>query len=304
VRIEPALIAVGLVLPLAAVAGNWHRLENLVCSDCHTMHGSQSHAFGSASPVPTTPAPGGDWLSATAPNNHLLKAPGDQLCLACHDGTTSGAPDVIAPVGYVSDPLGGAFASASGPSDNAHDLGNPSPVVPPDGDTAVVLGCRTCHDTHGNSNYRNLRPRPSGSPLRSDVTVSVAEKIVANGSNPAQVYVASNATYKAGMSAWCRDCHNVYDEATSHPTDRQIYGATFADWNDWAARSWTTSNPNWILDRVQNPQDPAVANYQQYDQVFCLSCHKAHGSANPKAVVYADGLSIDSTCGQCHYDKY
>ena len=294
-RIEAAATAIGLLLPAAVGAGGWHRLESLACSDCHTMHGSQSHAYASGSPVPATPQAGGDWLSATAPNAGLLKAPADQLCVACHDGTTSFAPDVIAPVGYVADPLAGGFERPVGPSSLGHDLGTPGPIAPPDGATAVVLGCRTCHETHGNANYRNLRPRPSGSTLRPEVTVRVDETVVPDGSNPAQVYVRANADYRAGTSDWCLDCHDRYDPSTSHPADRVLYGSASVDWAWWRALDPA------VRVRTENAQDPLVPNREQYDEVFCLSCHKAHGSANPDALIYADGTTLNSTCAQCHH---
>jgi predicted CXXCH cytochrome family protein len=85
------------------------------------------------------------------------------------------------------------------------------------------------------------------------------------------------------------DCH---DAATNeHPWDQTISTAISADWSAWAAD---------IVNRVpvQNPTaaDPPNAK----DQVFCLSCHKAHGSPNPGATIRADGLSLESTCAQCH----
>ncbi|HEY6100196.1 MAG TPA: cytochrome c3 family protein [Anaeromyxobacter sp.] len=288
-------MTIALLLPIPGEAGNWHRGESLVCSDCHTMHGSQSHSWGGTAPVSPTPVPGGDWLSATAPSSKLLKAAPDQLCIACHDGSTSGAPDVIAPVGYVADPAGGAFESTNAPSALGHDLGGTAPVVPPLGNTAVLLTCRTCHDPHGNSSFRNLRPRPSGSPLGVDVPVVVTEGVVANGSNAAQVYVASNLTYRSGTSAWCMDCHDTYADAvtagTKHSTDRTIYGSISASYAGWTAVSTARV-------RVENPTEPVVPS--QDDRVFCLSCHKAHGSANPSALIYADGITVDSTCVQCH----
>ena len=286
-------MTIALLLPVNGEAGSWHRGESLVCSDCHTMHGSQAHAWGAPSPPSSTPAPGGDWLSATAPSSKLLKAAPDQLCVACHDGSTSGAPDVIAPVGYVADPAGGAFESVSTPSALGHDLGGAAPVATPLGSAAVTLGCRTCHDPHGNSSFRNLRPRPPGAPAGPDVAVAVDEAVVANGSNPAQVYVASNLAYRSGTSAWCTTCHDGYAAAvaagTKHPTDRPVAGAS--------STTWSAVDPA-LRVRAEHPSDPAVPSAD--DQVFCLSCHKAHGSQNPDALVYADGVSVDSTCAQCH----
>src|SRR5262245_61624206 len=93
-RLTTALVAALAVTALPAFAGEWHTGASNLCTDCHTMHFSQTHQWGSDAPLASRSQSGGDWLGATGPNNFLLKAPANQLCLACHDGQTF-APDVL-----------------------------------------------------------------------------------------------------------------------------------------------------------------------------------------------------------------
>src|SRR5512138_3195242 len=227
-----ALVAALLGLPAGARAGGWHAYAQSNCSDCHTMHNSengQPMRYDQAS----TPAP------------HLLReASALALCVHCHDGSDPNAPDVMAPVSYVADPAGGAFQSGPGvASASGHDLGMSTPAVPPGGTVPLVLTCTTCHDPHGNSAFRNLVGNPSGSGAP-PVAPVVNEAVKANGTNPAQVYVASNLVYKSGMSAWCGDCHGEFHGRTTsqegtaspsfrHPQDQPLSGSRDADAAFW-----------------------------------------------------------------------
>jgi predicted CXXCH cytochrome family protein len=231
--------------------------------------------------------------SSLNPADRLLRAEtATALCLACHSGgATSQGPNVRAPSDW--DPPGGGFpADLSDPDHTAHAIG-PDPVIPPDGDTPVVMTCGTCHDPHGNGAYRNLRPNPSGNPGRTGVAPVAVQTVLPNGSNSAQVYTRANVRYVSGMSQWCMTCHNLIAEdlhSLSHPYDQAIWGAIFADYPSW-------SEP--IVNRVPVQNALAQPAPNQADQVFCLSCHKAHGSPNLGAVIYADG-DMTSTCSQCH----
>ena len=85
--------AVAVIVLIAAPvrAGGWHSGSSLVCTDCHSQHGGP------------TPAP-----------KLLTRATTIELCLSCHDGMNPSAPDVIAPVGYVSESAAGAFPNSGG----------------------------------------------------------------------------------------------------------------------------------------------------------------------------------------------
>jgi hypothetical protein len=152
-----------LSLALAAVAcaglaqaGEYHRLGQLRCSDCHTMHASRQHNFNAAS---TDPAfPGG--TATITPNPFLLvAATPDATCLACHDGK-SFAPDVLG-VNAGSVAAGTRSAGSLNELGTAeetfgHSLG--ATATPPgySGTTwAGALECSSCHAVHGSRAYRN-----------------------------------------------------------------------------------------------------------------------------------------------------
>jgi len=78
------LVGVVSLAALPALAGEWHAGNNNVCTDCHTMHFSMQHNWDGTTPVPTAGGANGNWLGASGPNQYLLKAPANQLCLSCH----------------------------------------------------------------------------------------------------------------------------------------------------------------------------------------------------------------------------
>jgi predicted CXXCH cytochrome family protein len=134
----------------------------------------------------------------------------------------------------------------------------------------MVLQCTTCHDPHGNDNYRNLRPDPTKSGLAA-VSIVTVQAARANGTNPAQVYVQSNMIYKSGVSKWCEQCHGT---PTHHSVDK-----SFSDYSIWIGTT---------LPRVPvlSPLDNTIPSTD--DQVICTSCHKSHGSENDHLLIYAE----------------
>jgi predicted CXXCH cytochrome family protein len=270
-------------------AGGWHAGANNRCSDCHTMHNSEAGA-----PM--------RYDNEALPSSTLLRhASAVTLCIYCHDGSNTSSPDVIAPQTAGSDAAGGAFPDTwSSPTGRAHILGSADPIVPPGGSKAVVLTCVTCHAPHGSPSYRNLTLDPAGT--GGSFPVSAKERVASNGSNITQAYGAANIVDKAGMSAWCGACHgNFHGRSTDaegtaspwlrHPQDQAISGSARADYAYWLG---TVTNRV----RVQSPADDDVPSAD--DQVFCLSCHKAHGSMHRAAVIHADEARLGSTCAQCH----
>lgn len=285
ISLAPAVVLAAGLAPALSAGGDWHRDGALVCSDCHTMHNSKG-----GQPMRYDLDPGNAALL-------LRAATATEVCLSCHrtGGVTIHAPGVTAPSNW--DPPGGGFpADLSDPGRQAHALG-PAPILPPYGDTPVVLGCTTCHAPHGNDAYRNLLASPSGTG-RAGSAPAVSQVVTADGTNPAEVYVRSNVRYAGGTSAWCMDCHNLLaaDHSTgggspAHPWDLPIFGSPSADWTAWSGA---------VANRVPVENPAGVPPPDPGDRVFCLSCHKAHGSPNAAALIHADGITQSSTCQQCH----
>lgn len=271
-----SVVALLIALPLRA--GEWHYGSHLVCTDCHSQHNSSN-----GQPMRTDNNP-------TPAAHLLLRGTAQELCLSCHDGANPSAPDVVEPVSYVSESAAGAFPNSGGvATDRAHHLLNPTPEIPYGGTQPMTLTCVSCHDPHGNDNYRNLRP-DAGSPLPA-VNLLSFQTVVANGTNAALVYVPSNIIYKSGVSSWCAKCHGEPDPQSDHPVDRTMWGALQASYTKWAS----TTSPRVP---VTSPTDNVIPSHD--DQVNCLSCHKAHGSPNYKTLIYANGADLDSTCVECH----
>lgn len=268
-----------LLVARPVAAGQWHYGANLVCSDCHTQHNSSGSA---PMRMDHNPEPARMLLRRGTPM---------ELCLSCHDGANANAPDVIAPVTYIAESAAGAFPNGGGtPSTNAHHLNSPTAEIPPGGTVAMVLTCTTCHDPHGNANYRNLRTDPTRTNQPPQTVLAFQTKLP--GVAPVeQVYVASNVVYKSGLSAWCGKCHGGPVDGVDHPDDRPLWGSAMASYTRWTSTT---------LPRVpvHSPSDNIVPSTD--DRVMCLSCHKAHGSANEKTLIHADGLTLDSTCQECH----
>lgn len=278
-RLLVIILAVWAVAVVPLWAGEWHMGASAVCSDCHTQHNSEDGQPMRTDDVPT-------------PARLLLRRGSTiELCLSCHDGMNPAAPDVIAPVTYVSDASAGAFPNSGGvPTNIAHNLENPSAEVPPGGTIPMILTCTTCHDPHGNNNYRNLRPDPTRTGLP-PVSVVTFQQTLANGSNPAAVYVPSNIIFKSGVSAWCGSCHADMFNGADHAVDETVFGASSASYPTWVAVTVPRV-------RVESPSDNTIPSAD--DEVICITCHKAHGSSNPALLIYADGVTSDSTCSQCH----
>jgi cytochrome c553 len=176
-KLTMAIMMVAIVAAVPVFAGEWHAGNTNVCTDCHTMHFSMQHSWNGGA-VSTTGTANGNWLSTSGPNEFLLKAPPNQLCLSCHDGQTF-APDVLynntnpSPSGGREAGALNQQASASAPYENwkGHTLDstsqppgfNPTSAGVPVSsqyDPSQGLSCISCHLQHGSATvYRNLGPR-------------------------------------------------------------------------------------------------------------------------------------------------
>lgn len=316
-------------------AGDFHSASSLACSDCHVIHYSETHLLSGATGPDPLLAPGGPFQS-------LLKASQAQLCLACHDGRTD-VPDVrgahaggyVRAAGQLSVLGDGAAVEGTG-----HTMG--STATPPGGSwTNPGLACQHCHATHGNAYYRNLMPNPGTGAGKyvtylTGTTYTGTAAIQQRTSTPmASHYAVSNILYRQskvgttdfGLSEWCAGCHGDFHGAGGaanmggspsgdtgptpwlrHPT-RDITMAQGVTNKHVNASHWFAALSSRVSVVSPSGTVPGTAGTSD-NQVFCGSCHKAHGSTVRKGLIFdddataaaEDGTLLRHTCQQCHYE--
>jgi hypothetical protein len=268
-------------------AQSFHDGATLVCSACHTMHDS----IDGADP--------GD----TGQVDYLLLQDGDTLCLTCHDEVTAVAPwntDSTPKVRRASTDLAaGDFIESStdsGANDGkGHNLDGTG-YTPAGGSGSLTVQCVTCHDPHGNSNYRIL-----------ETDVNGVSGIVVSGTGDDNWERDNSATdhnvYSSGMVTFCGACHTDFHGAantgspspwTRHPQDQTGIEAT--------ASLIGTYDPKIPV------EDAAATDASTYtvsagaSEVFCLSCHRAHASPNADAMRWDNTVASgnDDNCNACH----
>jgi hypothetical protein len=269
------------------------------CNNCHVMHADESGLVG---------------------DNPLLKGnnPSD-LCLSCH-ATAFGAVlgmDPLAPppemgagnfVFLLEDNLNDGADGLTNPiiGDSAgHNLNapgyglssDPTYVTSPGGTySSALMACTSCHDPHGNQNYRFLRgpanqegsggifsyPAPEAEGL--DIVVGAPETD------------ANHVAYRGGMSLWCANCHQDYITSRHqvisgfrHSTDvslkqghinqYNIYNGTLDPTGGNQATAYLTAVPfEDLSNTTSSTAGPSTAS-----RIFCLSCHRAHASSGPRS---------------------
>jgi predicted CXXCH cytochrome family protein len=257
----------------------------------------------------------------------LLKGTVNQTCLVCHDGSTK---DVVAsgtagaPTNATGDVYTSKYLSSAGffqtdwatvASPIAHDLG-PSQVTAVQGlwhSDAGGMKCTDCHDAHGTPNYRNLVLRPGTA--GSDVNIVEGTDVFTDSSKTQWARrdtdaVAFNDGVPNKITTWCLGCHTNITAGDKHPQDKAISGADGTHWAGGAGVGFGTGLEDGVagIPRVRFAQTgisytdcikPLASN-----RVFCLSCHKGHGSKYDSALVWPYYTMGDadqtSACGQCH----
>ncbi len=243
----------------------------------------------------------------TAQAPMLLKEPQTTLCYTCHGSAATGADtDVEDGVGYSGAGRSGGVAGAlrgggfkyaligsGNPSGNGyvgnipvrssgadvtstHSIdssdqtawGNGPISATADYGKVIPLRCGSCHDPHGNGNYRILRPVPMDSGAATGVTIADAATKAYTTSNYWRVEDVNAPGFIANISAWCATCHTRYlasaESATTDSGDA-VYS--------YRHRSDQTSQGS--------------AN--------CIQCHVAHGSNASMGMTSAGVRNPDGT---------
>lgn len=273
------------------------------CAGCHTMHNSQNN-------VNFDTPPG---------NAYLLKVgnASDQ-CLTCHAayGQFAGG------TGYGP---GGDFywltktytwTGPGGPKTSKGDSHGHNIISPARGLVADVtlthapggdflgsrLGCTSCHDPHGNQEFRLLYGDAGPGPIYDGGRYDFDYPAPLAKSNSRKTTVAGDGNendtqhtiYKDGMSDWCANCHpSFHSDMTNNfvHTEEDMGSTVAATYNAYVNTDDQTSGVQATSYRGLVPfeavsVDLATADPQNYtlgptgvDKVMCLTCHRAHASA-------------------------
>ncbi len=289
-----------------AIPGEYHFGATLNCSDCHVSHASISHD-----------ANGLVLNAAQTASIHLVKGSSvSDMCLGCHD-SQPGIPDVLG--NDINNPserydgterAAGQFSDEKGDNWKGHNL-------PGQGDISSG-GCISCHDPHGNSNYRNLRALDGA-----DEGAIAFVNPMASG---LERYQRSNVGYVKNIGdKLCAQCHDLgmpekmiapgaSGRFHRHPSSGKDMIITVTGEN-CNAKHWVTGEGSgFMVDGSSVPRVPFAMNtatdftmataVSADNEVFCLSCHKAHGSAHAFGMQWSygnsGGLMSSSGCNQCH----
>jgi predicted CXXCH cytochrome family protein len=306
-----ALILATAVVALSREAQAFHEKGTANCNGCHITHtGEGGESEGLMQPLE------GGLLIAESPSD---------VCLTCHAeslGAVLGLDPLAPPpergpgnfVFLLEDNLNDAPGGAGEPvpGDAAghnivapgHGMGaDPRYSLAPGGSfPASRLGCTSCHDPHGNADFRLLRGRgPLGDGSFSFAYPAPDAVGTALDSGPEGP--RSHTAYRDGVSDWCANCHGRYHRGGSgsafeHPADQALGVAVSERYNVYdgegdpdggvAATAYVPDVP--FEDEFQSTT--STDGPRPRSRLMCLSCHRAHATSGPAAGRWDFGVPL------------
>ena len=308
--------AVGGFLSVVQPAWGFHEQGVASCGGCHIMHST-------ADGFEVVLQPG---------NEALLKGPSpSDVCLLCHaEGPLAvfGVDPLIPPPEKgggnfvfllednlndgpdgMAEPIAGEAAGHSIKAPGFGLASDPRLSLSPGGQFPVSeLGCTSCHDPHGNTNFRML----NGDGLVQDDLFSFvfpapeADGIEMGGGSESRT---NHTAYRSGMTDWCANCHGRYHQqgstpsAFEHPSDRALDAETRNHYNFYNGDEDPTGGTPATAYLPEVPfEDRSVTIESTIGpgpsaRIMCLSCHRAHASSAPTSGRWDFNVSLLSEDG-------
>lgn len=176
---------------------------------------------------------------------------------------------------------------------------------------AMPLTCTSCHDPHGGRNYRLLQQRMHPWPTQQEdppgyILVTSNEAGGYNPNLPGYIPNYVDPKYQLGLGDWCTGCHYTYHQSDS---GTELFNAE--DGSGLVRRYRHGMNVQLgTLTTTLPLEDPSGDGSSADDQLFCLSCHFAHGTnasaiglaaniapTNDSALLRMDNRGV---CEECH----
>ena len=293
-------MAMGALLLAAQPALAFHEQGVAKCDGCHTMHNSE----------------GGDPEAPTTTVYLLTHETASDVCLSCHENNY-GAVFGVDPMNPPPEMGGGNFVfllennindapnGANYPLDGdaaGHNVIAPSRGIGPDGNhnsgpgggyPASEMSCTSCHDPHGNQNFRMLRGvgEAGGGDWHFIYPAPQAVGIDLSSGGESR---SNHSAYLSGMSEWCANCHRSFlndhgHGAFEHPTEhdfdseqRDRYSHYEGDADPAGGSPETAYLPEVPFEDPSN-QIGSTYGPNSNSRILCLTCHRAHASSAPAA---------------------
>jgi hypothetical protein len=298
------MMALLFVVSYSSAVMAFHDAGVAECAGCHTMHNSQDGALVD----PDSPTG----------NAYLLKdATPSDTCLSCHagygqlgDGTGRGpGGDFYWTTVDVSWVAHGSTNTVEG-REHGHNMDAPGHGLVEDdvltsapGGTfdATYLGCNSCHDPHGNTNFRLLygvgdteaNYPGAGYTFSEPAPIAEGNSRKTNTGDSGEELIGQHTAYISGMSDWCANCHSgMHSDMTSsyvHPAGEDLGSDISGNYNAYVTSNNTTGGayataylPLVPFEDSANTTSSTTGTTGT-SQVMCLTCHRAHASPFPDA---------------------
>jgi len=277
---RPSIVGttVWLAIALCAPALAFHDGGVAHCGGCHVMHNDT-----------VVPGPGGD-------GTLLLPERGAGNFVFLIEDNLNDRPDGLI------NPIAGEAAGHSivapgrGLSQDTRNAIAPGGTFP-----SSMLGCTSCHDPHGNSEFRllygigavqgGLAFFSSAAPLAQGIPLNSAETRT------------NHTAYRQGVSRWCGNCHGNYHEngisAFAHENNRNL-GAARNQYNVYdgddapIGGSYSTAYLPEVPYQDNRPTNTTSSTLGASgpSRVMCLTCHRAHATSAPAAGRWDFNISL------------